>query len=110
MSVTLPTHLDKIAFDANGLIPIIAQDTHDGRVLMLAYANREALEQTLETEQAHYWSRSRNALWRKGEISGNTQRVTRIEIDCDRDAIIYCVEQEGGGACHRGTRSCFDAR
>lgn len=108
MTLTLPAPIESLAFDASGLIPVIVQDAHDGRVLMLAYANREALERTLETEQAHYWSRSRNALWRKGETSGNTQRVTRIEIDCDRDAVIYHVEQTGAGACHRETRSCFD--
>lgn len=108
MTLTLPAPIESLAFDANDLIPVIAQDASDGRVLMLAYANRGALERTLETGQAHYWSRSRNALWRKGETSGNTQRVTQVEIDCDRDAIIYRVEQTGAGACHRGTRSCFD--
>jgi phosphoribosyl-AMP cyclohydrolase len=108
MPPTLPTPIADITFDSNGLIPVIAQDAHDQRVLMLAYANREAIERTLTTGQAHYWSRSRNALWHKGETSGNTQRVIRIEVDCDRDALIYHVEQTGTGACHRGSRSCFD--
>lgn len=108
MTLPLPAPIESLAFDANGLIPIIAQDAGDGRVLMFAYANRAALERTLESGDAWYWSRSRNALWRKGETSGNTQRVVRVEVDCDRDALIYYVEQIGASACHRGTRSCFD--
>lgn len=108
MPMALPVPIESLTFDAHGLVPVIAQDARDGRVLMLAYANRKALERTLETEQAHYWSRSRNALWRKGETSGNTQRVIQIEIDCDHDAIIYHIEQSGAGACHREMRSCFD--
>lgn len=108
MALTLSVPIESLAFDAHGLIPVIVQDAHDQRVLMLAYANRAALERTRESGDAWYWSRSRNALWRKGETSGNTQRVTRIEVDCDHDALIYHVEQAGTGACHRETRSCFD--
>jgi phosphoribosyl-AMP cyclohydrolase len=89
-----------------GLIPVVAQDCKDKDVLMLAYMNREALERTLETGFAHYWSRSRGRLWKKGETSGNTQRVREIRIDCDRDAILLLVDQEGN-ACHTGEWSCF---
>lgn len=109
MALALPVMIDQLAFDASGLLPVVAQDARDGRILMLAYANREAIERTLATGDAWYWSRSRNALWRKGETSGNTQRVIRIEVDCDADALLYVVEQHGVGACHRETRSCFDA-
>ena len=109
MPLALPIPIESLAFEKrDGLLPVVVADVRDGRVLTLAYANREALERTLETEQAHYWSTSRNALWRKGETSGNTQRVVRIEIDCDADALIYHIEQTGSGACHRGVRSCFD--
>ncbi|MGQ9630550.1 MAG: phosphoribosyl-AMP cyclohydrolase [bacterium] len=91
----------------DGLIPAIAQDFATGEVLMLAYMNREAWEKTLETGRAHYWSRSRNSLWLKGESSGNIQIVKEIFIDCDNDAILLKVEQVGGAACHTGYRSCF---
>lgn len=95
-----------VHFDATGLAPVVAQDALDGAVLMLAYANREALALTLSTGRAHYWSRSRQALWEKGATSGHTQRVTGISLDCDGDAVIYRVEQTGP-ACHTGERSCF---
>lgn len=95
-----------IAFDADGLVPVVAQSADDGTVLMLAYANEEALERTRETGDAHYYSRSRDAIWRKGETSGHTQRVEDIRLDCDGDAILYRVSQVGG-ACHTGYRSCF---
>lgn len=97
---------DVVRFDERGLVPVIAQDVRAGRVLMLAYANREALEKTLETGDAHYFSRSRGALWRKGETSGHTQRVSGVLVDCDGDAILYRVEQTGP-ACHTGAPACF---
>ncbi len=88
------------------LIPAIAQDAETGEVLMLAYMNKEALQKTMETGKAHYWSRSRKKLWLKGESSGHVQMVKEIRIDCDEDTILMKVEQEGG-ACHMGYRSCF---
>ena len=91
----------------DGLIPVIAQDHETGEVLMLAYMNREAWLQTMETGKATYWSRSRNALWVKGETSGNVQTVKEVLVDCDLDTLVLKVEQEGGAACHMGYRSCF---
>jgi phosphoribosyl-AMP cyclohydrolase len=95
-------------FDAEGLIACITIDARDGRVLMLAYMNAEALRLTLETGVAHYWSRSRRCLWRKGDTSGQTQAVDSIKTDCDQDALLLAVVPGGdGGACHTGRRSCF---
>jgi phosphoribosyl-AMP cyclohydrolase len=88
------------------LVPVIAQDAETKEVLMLAYMNQEALQKTLKTGKAHYWSRSRNKLWLKGESSGHVQKVKEIRVDCDQDAILLKVEQVGG-ACHMGYRSCF---
>ena len=98
-----------IDFDkTGGLIPVIAQDAKTGKILMLAYANREAFDYTLKTGKATYWSRSRNKLWCKGEESGNYQEIIEIMIDCDGDALIYKVNQKGlGAACHTGYESCF---
>jgi phosphoribosyl-ATP pyrophosphohydrolase/phosphoribosyl-AMP cyclohydrolase len=93
-------------FDANGLVPAIVQDARSNAVLMLAYMNREALRLTLETLEAHFWSRSRGELWRKGATSGNTQRVVEIRLDCDSDALLVRV-QPAGPACHTGNTSCF---
>jgi phosphoribosyl-AMP cyclohydrolase len=90
----------------NGLIPVIVQDANTKEVLMLAYANEEALRKTFETGKAHYWSRSRKKLWMKGETSGNTQKVVEVRVDCDEDAILYMVEQKGV-ACHTGNYTCF---
>jgi len=90
-----------------GLLPAIAQDNKDGTVLMLAYMNEEAYNETLATGRAVYFSRSRNKLWRKGEESGNVQKVTDIFLDCDADTILLKVEQIGGAACHEGYKSCF---
>ncbi len=90
----------------NGMIPVIVQDANTNVVLMLAYANELALEKTLSTGFAHYWSRSRNELWKKGETSGNTQKIKRVATDCDYDTLIYIVEQKGP-ACHTGDYSCF---
>lgn len=93
-------------YDANGLIAAVAQDADSGAVLMLAWMNAEALQLTLETKQATYWSRSRRKLWRKGEESGHTQEVVEARIDCDQDAILLRVRQRGP-ACHTGAQSCF---
>jgi phosphoribosyl-AMP cyclohydrolase len=95
-------------FDANGLIVCVTRDAADGQVLMLAYMNEEALRLTIETGVAHYWSRSRQTLWRKGGASGQIQKVTEMRTDCDQDALLLTVETGGdGGACHTGRRSCF---
>lgn len=95
-------------FDADGLIACVTRDASDGQILMLAYMNAEALRLTLETGVAHYWSRSRQTLWRKGDTSGQVQKVTEIRTDCDQDALLLTVEPGGnGGACHTGRRSCF---
>ncbi|MDX9896918.1 phosphoribosyl-AMP cyclohydrolase [Desulfofustis limnaeus] len=101
-----------INFDKSpdGLVPAIVQDAVSGTVLMLAYVNREALEQTVRTGHAHYWSRSRKKLWKKGETSGHVQLVQEVRIDCDADTILYLVEQRGGAACHEGYQSCFYRR
>ncbi len=98
--------VENIRFDDNGLAPVVAQDVDTGEVLTLAYADREAVEKTLESGEAHYYSRSRDELWRKGASSGNTQRVTEVRLDCDADALLYRVEPRGP-ACHTGERSCF---
>jgi len=90
----------------NGLIPVIVQDFKSKRILMLAYTNMEALEKTLNTGYAHYWSRSRNKLWKKGETSGNVQKIKSIFVDCDFDAILFLVEQKGN-VCHTGKNTCF---
>jgi phosphoribosyl-ATP pyrophosphohydrolase/phosphoribosyl-AMP cyclohydrolase len=98
--------LSRLQFNAQGLIPAIVQDAATGQILMLAYMNREALEQTLATGLAHYWSRSRAKLWQKGETSGHIQHVRDIRYDCDADTLLVMVEQQGV-ACHTGERSCF---
>jgi phosphoribosyl-AMP cyclohydrolase len=92
---------------ADGLVPVIVQEVGTGLVLMLAYMNREAYDETLATGQAVYYSRSRGGLWRKGESSGNVQHVRSVRIDCDRDTVLLEVEQVGGAACHEGYPSCF---
>ena len=98
--------MENVKFDANGLICAIAQDYETGEVLMQAYMNAEALEKTLQTGYAHYFSRSRQKLWKKGETSGHTQKVISATFDCDRDCLLMQVEQKGA-ACHTGNRSCF---
>ncbi len=102
--------LETVKWDADGLVPAIAQDSADGRVLMVAWMNREALRRTAEGGYAVYWSRSRGRLWPKGEESGNRQSVKEIRLDCDNDVIILQIEQIGGIACHTGRRSCFFQR
>ncbi len=99
--------IDEVRFDARGLVPVIAQDADSGGVLMLAWADRAALEESVATRRGVYFSRSRNRLWRKGEESGNIQELREIRLDCDGDAVIYVVRQIGGIACHTGHSSCF---
>jgi phosphoribosyl-AMP cyclohydrolase len=102
--------LDEIKWTADGLVPAIAQETGSGRVLTLAWMNREALAKTVDTGEAHYWSRSRGKLWHKGEESGHVQKVNSVRMDCDEDVILLEVEQRGGIACHTGRHSCFFRR
>ena len=99
--------LDSIKWDADGLVPAIAQDHKTGRILMMAGMNREALQLTATEQRAIYWSRSRGKLWRKGEESGHVQKLHELRLDCDADVIILMVEQLGGIACHTGRESCF---
>ncbi|MEO8409688.1 MAG: phosphoribosyl-AMP cyclohydrolase [Propionivibrio sp.] len=99
--------LAALQWDADGLIPAIAQDAVSGRVLMLAWMNRESLQQTVSSGNAVYWSRSRQRLWRKGEESGHVQKVLALRADCDGDVLLLAVEQIGGIACHTGRESCF---
>lgn len=98
---------DQIVWNSNGLVPAIAQEVGSGRILMMAWMNREALSTTVREQRAVYWSRSRNKLWRKGEESGNVQRLHELQLDCDNDVILLQVEQIGGVACHTGRASCF---
>ncbi|MDD2794465.1 phosphoribosyl-AMP cyclohydrolase [Acidocella sp.] len=98
--------LDKLTFDANGLIPAIAQQHDTGEVLMMAWMNRDSIEETLKTGQVCYWSRSRRKLWRKGESSGQEQRLVELRLDCDGDTLLLLVDQKGV-ACHTGRRNCF---
>jgi phosphoribosyl-AMP cyclohydrolase len=95
-----------LEFDEDGLLPAVAQDVDSGEVLMLAYVTREAIERTRETGLAHYYSRSREELWQKGQSSDHVQKTAEIRVDCDGDAVLYLVEQ-AGGACHTGYESCF---
>jgi phosphoribosyl-ATP pyrophosphohydrolase/phosphoribosyl-AMP cyclohydrolase len=99
--------IEELRFDNNGLIPAIAQDWLDGSILMLAWMNKESLNKTLETRNVHYWSRSRSEIWRKGATSGSTQFLKEIRFDCDNDALVLSIEQNGSGACHTGEKSCF---
>ncbi len=99
--------LDRIHWGADGLVPVVTQETGSGRVLTVAWVNREALQQTEATGEAHYWSRSRKKLWHKGEESGHVQKVKSIRLDCDTDVLLFEVEQVGGIACHTGRHSCF---
>lgn len=101
------TWLNKVNWAEDGLVPAIAQDATSGRVLMVAWMNREALKRTAESGEAVYWSRSRKKLWPKGEESGHVQKVKEIRIDCDNDVVLLQVEQQGGIACHTGRESCF---
>jgi phosphoribosyl-AMP cyclohydrolase len=102
--------LDAVRWDAAGLVTAIAQEAATQRILMVAWMNREALEETARTGRAVYWSRSRQRLWRKGEESGHAQSVSEIRLDCDGDVVLLVVEQQGGIACHTGRHSCFYSR
>lgn len=102
--------LNEVAWNEDGLIPAIAQDAGDGRVLMVAWMNREALAATVERGEAVYYSRSRSRLWHKGEESGHTQKVREVRLDCDGDVVVLTVEQTGGIACHTGHARCFFRR
>ncbi|MCH2204969.1 MAG: phosphoribosyl-AMP cyclohydrolase [Lentisphaerales bacterium] len=104
MNTTIKPDFSK---DPNGLIPAVAQDAETGDILMLAYINEEAWKESLKTGRGVYWSRSRQELWRKGDTSGNVQILKEVLIDCERDTVIFKVEQIGGAACHEGYRSCF---
>ena len=97
----------KLNFNPEGLIPVIAQDYRTGEIRMFAWANEEAIQKTLETGYAHYYSRSRKKLWKKGETSGELQKVKEVRVDCDEDVLIYVIEQEKNRACHTGERNCF---
>jgi phosphoribosyl-AMP cyclohydrolase len=99
--------LDEVAWDASGLVAAIAQDATSGKLLMMAWMNREALAETVRTGRAVYWSRSRSRLWRKGEESGHEQKVREVRLDCDGDVVVLQVEQVGGIACHTGHERCF---
>jgi phosphoribosyl-ATP pyrophosphohydrolase/phosphoribosyl-AMP cyclohydrolase len=101
-----PEELGSVRFDAEGLVPVVAQDADTGAVLMVAWANRKALEETLATRSMHYWSRSRSTLWRKGETSGNTQDLVSLHLDCDGDTLLALV-RPAGPACHTGDPTCF---
>lgn len=109
-TVETPDWLDEIRWNADGLVPAIAQDATTGDILMMAWMNAESLRLTAEEGQAVYWSRSRGKLWRKGETSGHQQVIAEIRLDCDEDVILLKVEQKGGIACHTGRRSCFYRR
>jgi len=102
--------LDAVKWTDDGLVPVVAQDAGDGKVLMVAWMNREALRLTAQDGKAVYWSRSRKRLWHKGEESGHQQSVQEIRLDCDNDVVVLQVEQQGGIACHTGRRSCFYQR
>lgn len=105
--MTMKELTDKLDFKkGNGLVPVVVQDAKTKEILMLAYANREAIEHTLKTGKGTYWSRSRNELWIKGETSGHTQKIVSVSTDCDYDAVLYVVEQTGP-ACHTGEYTCF---
>ncbi|HZM35767.1 MAG TPA: phosphoribosyl-AMP cyclohydrolase [Burkholderiales bacterium] len=101
------SYLDEVPWNDHGLIAVVAQDHASGRVLTVAWMNREALQETVQSGRAVYWSRSRNKLWRKGEESGHVQKVRELRLDCDADALLLRVEQVGGIACHTGRESCF---
>ncbi|MCA9602833.1 MAG: phosphoribosyl-AMP cyclohydrolase, partial [Myxococcales bacterium] len=101
--------LNDVKWDAAGLVPVVAQEQHTGQIRMVPFANRTALELTLERREAHFFSRSRHGVWKKGETSGNTMRVNEVWLDCDKDAVIYLVEPHGP-TCHTGQLSCFFTR
>tara|TARA_B100000212_G_C27259588_1_gene483907 strand:- start:109 stop:444 length:336 start_codon:yes stop_codon:yes gene_type:complete len=99
--------LNQLTFNDDGLIPTVVQEKISNEILMVAYSNKQSLELSLNSHKAHFWSRSRNKIWLKGEISGNTLKLFDIYTDCDTDTLIFKVELEGSGACHTGSKSCF---
>ena len=103
----MPSFLDKVKWNEDGLVPVVAQDVESGRLLMQAWVNRESLQASVEEGRAVYWSRSRSKLWRKGEESGNMQKLVDVYMDCDNDTLCFKVQQIGGIACHTGRESCF---
>ena len=103
----MSSYLDQIKWNEDGLVPVITQEAHSGRILTQAWLNREALQTAVNEDRAVYWSRSRGKLWRKGEESGNVQKLVEVLLDCDNDSVCYRVEQLGGIACHTGRESCF---
>jgi len=105
-----PAWMREVGWSSDGLVPAIAQDAATGRVLMLAWMDAVAIARTVETGEAHYWSRSRQRLWHKGEESGHTQRIKEVRLDCDGDAVLLSIEQQGGIACHTGRERCFFQR
>ena len=110
MSDSLLEWQNQVRYDDQGLVPAIAQDAASGRILMVAWMNREALAETARRGEAVYWSRSRGRLWHKGEESGHVQKVKEIRLDCDADVVLLSIEQQGGIACHTGRESCFFRR
>ncbi len=108
--MSYPEWVEQVAWNADGLVPVVAQEAGSGRLLTQAWMNREALARTAQTGLAIYWSRSRRTLWQKGEESGHVQRVREIRLDCDNDSLLLIVEQAGGIACHTGRHSCYFQR
>ncbi len=106
----MPSYLDQVNWNTDGLVPVVTQDAESGRILMQAWLNREALQTAVKENRAVYWSRSRARLWRKGEESGNVQKLLDVYLDCDNDTVCYQVQQIGGIACHTGRESCFFQR
>jgi phosphoribosyl-AMP cyclohydrolase len=108
--MSYPAWIEQVAWNADGLVPVVAQEARSGRLLTQAWMNREALARTAEQGLAIYWSRSRRKLWQKGEESGHVQKVKEIRLDCDNDSLLLIVEQAGGIACHTGRESCYFQR
>ncbi|MDB2445084.1 phosphoribosyl-AMP cyclohydrolase [Gammaproteobacteria bacterium] len=106
----MTAYLDEIKFNERGLVPVVTIEAETSELLMVAWANKEAISATVEEKRAVYWSRSRSKIWRKGEESGNVQKLVEIRLDCDNDTVCYIVNQIGGAACHTGKKSCFFKR
>jgi len=106
----MTAYLDEIKFNERGLVPVVTIEAETSELLMVAWANKEAISATVEEKRAVYWSRSRSKIWRKGEESGNVQKLVEIRLDCDNDTVCYIVNQIGGAACHTGRKSCFFKR
>lgn len=106
----MTAYLEEIKFNERGLVPVVTIEAETSELLMVAWANKEAISATVEEKRAVYWSRSRSKIWRKGEESGNVQKLVEIRLDCDNDTVCYIVNQIGGAACHTGRKSCFFKR